>query len=377
MSWNKIWRNCLKSIHKNGITVTRKDQTRNIQEILSYDFYSCQPQDRLIFSKNFNLNIFQCIGQFLWITQGNFRLDDIKYYQPKAEKYSDDDMKMIGAYGPRLFGISYLDQINHVIEILKEDSGKRRAIASVYLPQFDQHKKLKAEIPCTLNLQYLIRDDKFHAITYMRSQDAYKVLPYDFFIFTMLQEYIHNVLRVDYLEGKIKEHDGSSNSERDGTRSISEFVHENLGLGKYYHYSGSFHTYKMDEQRIKDTILEEDLVDTHKNMRMPSMPQKDAKPNLIQLNKLEALIRTLTIERNSIKLSFEIDDMLQHIDVSFNDEYWKQLGCLLLTYNVLSSENTDDFSKVYKKLDDVYKYFVNKYVKKNEMSNFFQDIDQI
>ena len=42
---------------------------------------------------------------------------------------------------------------------MDNDNTKRKAVASIYLPQFDQHEK-NDEIPCTLNLQYLIRDEK-------------------------------------------------------------------------------------------------------------------------------------------------------------------------------------------------------------------------
>ena len=374
MSWNETWRKCLIVICKDGEKVTRYNSDRNIREILSYNFCSNKPQDRLIYSEEFNLNIFQCIGQFLWITQGDFKLDNIKYYQPKAERFSDDGYKMIGAYGTRLFSISHLDQINHVIKTLKDDLGKRKAIASVYLPQFDQHEKFNEEVPCTLNLQYLIRNDEFHAITYMRNQDAHKVLPYDFFIFTLLQEYIKNVLYPSYRDQQIEKLDGDHNNEQDKGVKMSKFMYNDLELGKYYHYSGSFHIYETDETRINKMLSKEDCGVKSRGMVMDPMPEKDTKLNLFQLNNLESLIRTLTIEKENVKLEVNFDNLLELIDKRFNHEYWKQLGYVLLTYSALTNTRMNDFCNVYEKLDSIYKYFVDKYIKNTDNMDVFYNL---
>ena len=242
----------MKDVSNNGSSVTRKKSTRNIIEIISYKFEVENPRDRLIFDKIRAINIFQCIGQFLWITQGNFNVEAIKYYQPNSGNFSSDGIKMIGAYGPRLFGIQHLNQMSHVIETLADDPGKRRAVASVYLPQFDQHGLAKEEVPCTLNLQYVVRNDKLQAVTYMRSQDAFNVLPYDFFIFTMLQEYLLNELRPE---------------------------HPEYQLGRYNHYSGSFHVYQKDRNEIEQVIENESA----KIITMREMPSKNARLRLRSL----------------------------------------------------------------------------------------------
>jgi len=43
-------------------------------------------------------------------------------------------------------------------------------------------------------MQFLVRDSKLHAIVYMRSNDAIWGLPYDVFLFTMLQELLASEL---------------------------------------------------------------------------------------------------------------------------------------------------------------------------------------
>jgi len=112
--------------------------------------------------------------------------------------YMDHDI-LHGAYGPRIYG-----NLSKVVEQLKKDYSTRQAVLTI----FDSNKDLNAnvkDVPCTLNLQYFIRDDKLIARTSMRSNDVYLGLPYDLTQFIGLQgaiakaldiemgSYIHNV----------------------------------------------------------------------------------------------------------------------------------------------------------------------------------------
>ena len=338
--WDDKWKKLLKDVSNNGSSVTRKNSTRDIIEIISYKFEVDNPRDRLIFDKIRGLNIFQCIGQFLWITQGNFNLEAIKYYQPSSDKFSSDGVKMIGAYGPRLFGIQHLNQMSHVIDTLADDPGKRRAVASVYLPQFDQHGLANEEVPCTLNLQYVVRDDKLQAVTYMRSQDAFNVLPYDFFIFTMLQEYLLNELGREHPEFK---------------------------LGRYNHYSGSFHVYQKDLYEIKQVIENESA----EIITMKEMPSKDVKLRLRSLNKFESIVRTVTSSKVEYGLEFDFDSMLNMVNGLLKDEYWIQLGLILLSYSAIKTDNKENHRKVYGLLHQEYQHFVRLYIDKHGFTGFY------
>ena len=339
----------MKDISANGSLVTRENPERNIKEIVSYKFEIDDPRDRLISDKIRGLNIFQCIGQFLWITQGNFNLEAIKYYQPSSDKFSSDGIKVIGAYGPRLFGIQHLNQMRHIIDILTKDSGKRRAVASVYLPQFDQHGLPKEEVPCTLNLQYLVRDNKLQAVTYMRSQDVFKVLPYDFFIFTMLQEYLLNRLRTEYLLKEL----GSE--------------HLEFQLGRYNHYSGSFHVYQKDLDTIKQ-VIENESAET---IKMKKMPQKDVELRLRSLNRFESIVRMSTASKIKYGLQFNFDSMQNMMNNMLKDEYWIQLGLILLSYSAINTKDKENYKKIFGLLHPEYQHFVKFYIDKNELTEFY------
>lgn len=330
--WDIKWRQILSDILKNGQEITRRDSSRNILEIVSYKFEIEDPRDRLLYDETRAMNIFQCIGHFLWITQGNFNLEAMKYYQPYAGKFSSDGVKVIGAYGPRLFGIQHLNQMEHVLDVLDKDPSKRRAVASIYLPQFDQHGLPNEEIPCTLNLQYLVRNEKIQAVTYMRSQDAFKVLPYDIFIFTMLQEYVQNMLKPKH----------------------------QIELGRYNHFSGSFHVYHDDLIQVNKVISNKQTSD----FRMPPMPSRDVKFRLRDINKFESTVRTCVTAKLEHAVSIDFNSLFKMLDNLLKEEYWKQFGWLLLCYGAIKVNDKENYQRAHGMLDKEYQRFVQLYLKK-------------
>ena len=322
--WNEKWKELLNDTLVNGKLVKKKNNGDYL-ETLGHKFILENPRDRLISDNIHPTNIFQCIGQFLWITQGNFNLEAIKYYQPIAEKFSSDGWKMIGAYGPRLFGIQHLNQIQHVFETLHEDSTKRKAVASVYLPQFDQHKK-NDEVPCTLNLQYLIRDGKLNAITFMRSQNAYNLLPIDLFIFTMLQEYVTAYLQAEY----------------------------DLELGTYYHFSGSFHIYTRSQDEITRVINNKS---TNNNI-MEEMPWENVEVNINKLNQFEKVLRTTIVAHERRNVPVDFDFFLGMMDDLPKNEYWRQLALVLMCYGAYYIDDNKNLERFNKMLNTIYQYYV-------------------
>ena len=229
--------------------------------------------------------------------------------------------------------------MQHVLDTLADDPGKRRAVASIYLPQFDQHGLANEEVPCTLNLQYLVRNDKLQAITYMRSQDAFKVLPYDLFIFTMLQEYLLNELKPE---------------------------HPKFQLGRYNHFSGSFHIYANDIPQIKDVLKNNSM----EVVKMAEMPSKDVRLRLRSLNKFESIVRTFTSVKLEHGISFNFDSLLKTMNDLLKDSYWKQLGLILLSYSAIKIEDKENHKKIFDMLNPEYKHFVKLYVEKNQLTGF-------
>jgi len=127
----------------------------------------------------------------MWVIEGSGNLN----YFPEIHRiqlpYSNNGVTVYGSYGPR-----YKSQRNNVIERLNEDRGTRQAVMTLWRknpPLMIDGIRLK-DIPCTVALQWLIRDNVIHTIVTMRSSDAGLGLPYDMLTFTCMTADIASTL---------------------------------------------------------------------------------------------------------------------------------------------------------------------------------------
>ena len=108
------------------------------------------------------------------------------------DKISDDGLTANSAYGARIFkknkiiANETLNQWEYVKNELMNDPDSRRAVVHIRVPQDSATAKL--DVPCTLTLQFFIRDKKLHMIVNMRSSDIIFGLTYDVPAFTLFQE---------------------------------------------------------------------------------------------------------------------------------------------------------------------------------------------
>jgi thymidylate synthase len=142
------------------------------------------------------------VAEWCWIMAGRDDLSTILPYNKKYAEYSDDGYRMTGAYGPRLrgnvaIGPCFPDQLSWAVAQLKRSSDTRQAVVNLWEPPCPGPSK---DIPCTLSLQFLIRNednvDKLEMIVTMRSSDAWLGIPYDFFTFSMLGNCVAGELAV-------------------------------------------------------------------------------------------------------------------------------------------------------------------------------------
>lgn len=135
-------------------------------------------------------------GELIWYFAGAKDLKFISQFSKFWEKISDDGETCNSAYGylmKRKFGFN---QINKVIELLKKDPSSRRAKININTPN-ENVIETKDE-PCTMFLQFMIRDGKLDCTAVMRSNDIWLGFPYDVAFFTELQKYIARELEVQY-----------------------------------------------------------------------------------------------------------------------------------------------------------------------------------
>lgn len=156
------------------------------------------------------------LGEWLWYFMSRNDVKFISAFGSMWERLTDDGVTNNSAYGYIMQEKFGFDQIEKIIELLKKDPDSRRAVININTPN-ERVIETKDE-PCTIALQFYIRDRKLHATGIMRSNDIYLGFPYDIAFFTELQKYIADKL--------------------------------GIGYGFYTHFATSLHVYERDIPKI-------------------------------------------------------------------------------------------------------------------------------
>lgn len=121
-----------------------------------------------------------------WILSGRRDVESISRHCKAIKNFSDDGETFFGAYGPKI-----TKQIEYVVETLKRDRDSRQAVLTIWR----ENPPITKDVPCTVSVQWLIRDGLLHCIDTMRSNDVWLGFPYDVFNFSMLSWSILERLR--------------------------------------------------------------------------------------------------------------------------------------------------------------------------------------
>ena len=161
-----------------------------------------------------------------WILSGDNRVETIRPYANIAQ-FSDDGYRFQGAYGPKVS-----EQLRYVCETLSLDPGSRQAVLTVWR----ENPRQSRDIPCTISLQFIIRDNRINCIATMRSSDLWLGWVYDVFNFTMITTWVSLRLR------EMSDHLPTGHTFR-----IME-------LGNLYLTAGSQHLYSKNVMRAEDCL---------------------------------------------------------------------------------------------------------------------------
>jgi thymidylate synthase len=101
-----------------------------------------------------------------------------------------DDGRLKGAYGPRI-----RHQLPRVVDLLRRDPDTRQAVLSIWTQ--NEHISPSKDVPCTVSVQFLLRNDKLHVRTSMRSNDVILGVPYDWFMMSRLGMSVASCLGVE------------------------------------------------------------------------------------------------------------------------------------------------------------------------------------
>lgn len=115
-------------------------------------------------------NLAAQIAETMWVLSGRDDVAWLQNYLPRAAEFSDDGLVWRGAYGPRIRSWGgHLDQLQHVVDLLRADHNTRRAVIAIYDPSVDVLPG--KDIPCNDFLTFSIRDEELDLGVTIRSND--------------------------------------------------------------------------------------------------------------------------------------------------------------------------------------------------------------
>lgn len=167
-----------------------------------------------------DISIPYLFGELLWYFRGNNRLAFISKFSSFWNHLSDDGHTCNSAYGYIIFRKYGFDQLRKIIDLLRHDPTSRRAVININVPN-EKVIETKDE-PCTISIQFILRDNKVHCTVYMRSNDIWFGFPYDVAFFTELQRIVALNLSAE--------------------------------MGTYTHMVGSLHLYDRDEAKVRSIV---------------------------------------------------------------------------------------------------------------------------
>lgn len=175
------------------------------KELMQETFCIECPTYNLAYIEGRNFSLMYALVESLLITLHENKLGFYTFFNENMKNYSDDGKVLYGAYGYRIS-----DSLNDCINKLKKDMDTRQAVMNIY--KLDDLKADTKDTPCTIAIQFTIREQKLNMHVYMRSNDLIWGTPYDVFVFTNLQMVVANTLGIK--------------------------------VGEYYHTATSLHVYE-------------------------------------------------------------------------------------------------------------------------------------
>lgn len=288
--------NQLSLMLRTGAQYTSSPRGMRVKETLGVSFKITDPRRRWIYNSARGFKHQYAIAEALWYMAGNDSTEWISYYAPFWRDISDDGVTANSAYGARIFrphpriADGRMSQWEWVKSELQRDPDSRRAVIHIKSP-IDSLDAVK-DVPCTLALQFMIRDGALHMVANMRSSDLILGIANDIPAFTFLQELMALELGLD--------------------------------LGEYIHTSNSLHVYErhwdmLDQICNPDNIQASIAIDCRYSQPVP-MPSP---PPLTRLMEHESIIRQIP---DSVALTRYVESSL------CPDYYWDEWLRVLASY---------------------------------------------
>lgn len=208
--------NSIYQILNNHILRGKSNSSRNglTKEDLNWKIELTNPRQRCVGGYDRDVNIFFLLAEALWIWNGRKDVEFLNYFNSNMSNFSDDGESFNAAYGFRLrhWGIPSsnpikrteenmhaldlgVDQIKAMVKLLSDSPDSRRAVMSIWNPDFDLSNS--KDLPCNDLVMLQIKDSTLHMTISNRSNDLHWGLPTNVFQFSWILELMSMALNVE------------------------------------------------------------------------------------------------------------------------------------------------------------------------------------
>ena len=227
--FNKTYLDILKDLMNKPMYKVTNRKGETLHEITNFNLVLSDLNKCYCFCRNLNLHYL--IGELLFYLKGENKLENIEYYSKFWKRISDDEINLNSCYGYYIWKqpLNHIkvNQYRYCLHQLLRNKESKKAVITIYSAV--HHSKETKDNPCTMFLQFYIRENKLYLKTHMRSNDIWFGLPYDLPFFVMLQKMMYIDLK-------------------------NQTIYDNLELGDYIHSSNSLHLYEKDFKAVSDVI---------------------------------------------------------------------------------------------------------------------------
>lgn len=144
-------------------------------------------------------------AETLWYLSGSDDVRVVEAYAPQYRRFAQPGTNRAhGAYGKRWVdspaflmakattGLEFPSQLDAAVAMIKKSPNTRQCLVGMWDHGDLVHGQTGEinDIPCTVAIQFLLRNDKLHSVVTMRSNDLWLGTPYDVFAFTTFQRIV-------------------------------------------------------------------------------------------------------------------------------------------------------------------------------------------
>jgi len=157
-----------------------------------------KPNERVLFNYYRDANPFFHFMEGLWMMAGHNDVTFLKQFNDGISKYSDDGESLHGAYGRRWIHSFGFDQIADIVEHFKKYRNSRRAVMTMYSPNWDSLTNYDGkDVPCNTQIYFSMRDNCLDMTVTARSNDfIWGALGANAVHMSMLHEFIAHAVGV-------------------------------------------------------------------------------------------------------------------------------------------------------------------------------------